>query len=151
MVFLAGQVLTAGALNAAFGVETDYSSSLTITASTTNPTKGDSVYSATYRQMGKLVYYAVGITIGSTWAAGSGTYRFSLPVTAAGLARNVGSVWVNESGVALRVGSCKLQSATNAEVYLSNLTGAALGSSGPSAAGWSTNDGVLFELWYEAV
>lgn len=150
MVFYAGQRLTAGALNAAFGIETDYSASLTITASTTNPTKGNSVYSATYRQIGGLVYLAFGITIGSTFAAGTGTYRFSLPVVAASLARSTGAVWINETGVALRVGTVKLQSATQAEIYLSNLTGAALGSTGPSAAGWTTNDGVLASLWYEA-
>lgn len=53
----------------------------TLTASTTNPTIGNSVWDAAYCKIGKTVHVRIKLTLGSTFSAGSGAYIFSLPVT----------------------------------------------------------------------
>lgn len=126
---------------------TDYSSSLSITASPTPPTKGNSTYTAHYKQIGKVVHYAGSITIGSTFSAGSGTYSFSLPVTAEASALGTGPVWINDSGTAILLGMLLLSSTTAFQIYLPS--GAGLGSAGPGTA-WATNDGIRFSIAYEA-
>lgn len=52
-----------------------------LTASTTNPTIGNSVWDAAYCKIGKTVHVRIKLTLGSTFSAGSGAYIFSLPVT----------------------------------------------------------------------
>lgn len=57
------------------------------TAVTTNPTMGATTLVGAWRRIGKTIDYRIIITIGAGFAAGSGGYRFSLPVaTTAGLA-----------------------------------------------------------------
>lgn len=128
---------------------TNYSSSLTITATTTNPTKGSSVYLAHYIQMGKTVHYYFSITIAGGFASGSGSYRFSLPVTANSSLIGLGAAWVNDSGTALRVGTCNFVSTTTVEIYLSNITAGALGDGGPGTV-WAVNDVIKGAITYEA-
>lgn len=134
-----------------YGAMTDYSASLTLTAATTNPTKGNSTYAAKYTQIGKLVYYTARIAIGSTFAAGSGSYRLSLPVTAASASasQDLGSVLVTDSGTAALVGTCLLQSTTTLEVWIANITGGALSSTGPGTA-WANGDVIQVSIRYEA-
>src|SRR5690242_10017671 len=86
---------------------TDFSASLALTAVTTNPTKGNSVYVAQYRYVtgADVCDFEFEITIGSGFAAGSGTYRINLPVACAGGTTLIGYMGGNESGVALRGGS----------------------------------------------
>lgn len=56
----------------------------TWTATTTNPTLGNSTLVGEYVQHGKLVFFRIKVTAGATgFAAGTGAYLFSLPVTAA--------------------------------------------------------------------
>lgn len=128
---------------------TDYAASLTVTASSVNPTKGNSTYAAEYTQVGKLVTFTFKINIGSTWVAGTGDYRFSLPVTADAGIRGVGGCWINDTGTALRVGVTTLQSTTNAELYISSITGNALGAAGSGTA-WATGDVISATITYEA-
>lgn len=51
----------------------------TLTAATSDPTLGNSTLSGKYVQIGKNMIGNVQLTIGSTFAVGSGSYRFALP------------------------------------------------------------------------
>lgn len=53
-----------------------------LTASTTNPTMGASTLVGRFKQIGKTVFFQLRLTIGSGFAAGTGFYKFSLPVAA---------------------------------------------------------------------
>jgi hypothetical protein len=53
----------------------------TWTAVTTNPTLGNGILAGDFMQAGKLVAFRIDLTFGSTTNAGSGNYRWSLPVT----------------------------------------------------------------------
>jgi len=129
---------------------TDFSASLTITAGGGNPTKGNSVYTARYKQNGKDVLYNFKISIGSTFSAGSGTYNFLVPVAAETNRLAVGKVFVNDSGTALLTGICTFDSdTTHVVVFLANITGAALSATGPGTA-WATGDTIVCSVVYEA-
>lgn len=52
------------------------------TAATTNPVLGNGTITGRYIQIGKIVFYSIIVTAGSTTTFGTGTYALSLPVTA---------------------------------------------------------------------
>jgi len=137
------------AVNPLLAAWTNYSSSLVLTATTTNPTKGPSTYLAHYIQMGKVVHYYFSITIAGGFSSGSGSYRFSLPVTANASLIGLGPAWVNDSGTALRVGTTNLIDTTHAEIYLSNITAGPLGDGGPGTV-WAVGDIIKGSITYEA-
>lgn len=56
-----------------------------VTASGSNPTLGNSVVVGKYRQVGKMVDCVIKITTGSSFAAGSGVYYFSVPTAYANI------------------------------------------------------------------
>lgn len=78
---------------------TNYSGSLSWTASTTNPTIGNGTITARYVHVGKLVIYSGDITMGSTTTFGSGTYFVSVPVAALSIMPYTGSCLVYDSSV----------------------------------------------------
>lgn len=52
----------------------------TFTASTTNPTLGNSTFTGYYQIIGHgLMWVSIALTVGSTFSRGSGEYRFGLP------------------------------------------------------------------------
>lgn len=55
----------------------------TWTGTGSNPAIGNGTIAAAYAQIGKTVHFRIKITMGSTTTYGSGSYRFSLPVTSA--------------------------------------------------------------------
>lgn len=153
--FLAGELPDADkfttvsdALTVATGAWTDYAASLTITGSTTSPTKGNSTYVARYNRLGKTVYYAFNITIGSSWSAGSGTYSFSLPVTAQASFLGIGTCKLLDGGVGHYTASAYLLGTTTLGI-IKNGDANLLGSGGPGSA-WATGDGILVSIVYEA-
>lgn len=87
--WVAGAPLTAAQLNTdvrdnlkAIGdAWTDYVPAWTGTI--TNPVIGNGTIVGAYLEVGKLVFYSIVITIGSTTTVGSGTYILSLPVVTA--------------------------------------------------------------------
>lgn len=132
---------------------TDFSASLAITSqSSTDPTKGNSAYKAKYQFVGKIVHYAFQVIIGSTFSAGSGAYRFNLPVSPnTTLGPNIGSAYVNDVSTARYVGFCHLYSQTGfVEIFIANGTSTAIGSGGPGAA-WATGDIIEAQITYESV
>jgi len=141
------------ALTALSSAKTDFSSSFTLTAVTVNPTKGSSTYSAAYTQVNKLVIYEfrVDINTGGGWAAGTGAYRFLTPVAAStgSISRAQGSVFINDSGTALVVGTCSFVPLDSTHLAITLASGASLGSAGPGTA-WATGDHVEGSIVYEA-
>lgn len=140
----------ADVLTALTSAPTDYSSSFTVTAAGGGFVKGSSTYGAEYTRLGKLalVNFRIDVNTGGGFNAGSGAWRFLLPVTASAgsVLRATGAAWVNDSGAAVLTAVCRLADTTHAEVYVAGVTGAALGSAGPGTA-WATNDSVQASLW----
>jgi hypothetical protein len=135
---------------ASAGAWTDFSSAFNLTSDAISPTKGNSTVDSRYLQIGKTVHFMVRYVIGSTFSAGSGTYRWSLPVVASTASTNGVAVptFINDSGTAVRAG-VGLLSAGWANLYYANPTQTALTASGPGTA-WSAGDYVQFSMTYEA-
>lgn len=128
--------------------ETDYSSSFSIGATTTPPTKGASVYVARYKRIGKDVVYKFSVTIGAGWSSGSGAYIFPLPVTARAINQDPGVARVLDATTNYRLGFVEAISTTTCRIVLDSGTDF-LGSAGPGTA-WATNDVIVAAIRYEA-
>jgi hypothetical protein len=112
----------------------------TWTSTGTAPSLGNGTLNGNYIQIGKTVFAQIYFVAGSTTTFGTGSWRFSLPVTANVLAATAallpGGAYVEDSGVAGYTRSCRRVSSTtvtfNSEgnQELSNLT--------PFT--WATND-----------
>ena len=127
---------------------TDYGTDTTIlTATTSNPTKGNSTWVARYVQYNRTVHMTLQYSVGSTFSAGSGTYVFLLPVAANTTAPIVGSVFINEVGVSVRVGAAVTFGSTGLNVYWDG--GGPVSSSGLSTS-WTNGDYVKISLTYQA-
>lgn len=145
MSFSAGQVPTASQIPD--GEWTDYSASFTLTASTTNPTKGNSSYEARYVKVGKLVVFQFFITIGSSFSAGSGVYQFSLPVTALNN-HGVGSGWIFDNGTAVRAGASIMQYGSSLTLVQMVLGTSQVSNSSPQT--WAAGDEINGTYTYES-
>jgi len=86
------------------GAWTSYSGTFTLTASSVNPSLGNSVVTARYRDLGKTADIDITIVIGSTFTAGTGDYRFSIPVTMRALNQGAGGCYVLDLGTAHKGG-----------------------------------------------
>jgi len=75
-----GQVLTAAKRQEIGAVSETFTP--TWTASTTNPTLNNGTLSGRYFRLNKMIFCQIFLQFGSTTAAGSGSYRWALPVTA---------------------------------------------------------------------
>lgn len=139
------------ALHALTDPPTDYSASFVIGASTTPPTKGNSVYTAEYRRLGPWVDYTFSVDVGSTWAPGTGTYRFPLPFAATGNKRQVGRAFVADQGTALLTGAIIFgtPSDTWLSIVMANAGGAFLGAAGPGTV-WASTDIMQGSITYLA-
>jgi len=135
----------------------DFSSSFTLTAATTAPTKGNATYTARYTYLTPhTVYYVVKVQLAaasSTFSVGSGAYRWLLPVTAANFALQQGLLWLNDSGNSERVGYCRCIDSTHLGANYQNSAAGdpnttALGSAGPGHA-WAINDAATLSITYE--
>jgi hypothetical protein len=123
----------------------------TITASTTNPTIGNSTLAGKWRRVGDSMQVQVTWILGSTGASGTGSYNFSLPsgfsVDTAKVsggttaAQNVlGQAFRNDAGTAFYTGNIYYQTATTVRV----LSTADWSSTFPHAFG--TNDSMALEF-----
>lgn len=130
---------------------TDYSGTFALTAVTTNPTKGNSTYLARYRRPTDcdLIDVEVSVTIGSTFSAGSGVYRFSVPfnASAGSISCATGISYIFDNGTANRIGVVRFEAAGYVNIYRNDQT-TALTHAGPGTA-WATGDIVTFSLAYE--
>lgn len=83
----------------------------------TPPAIGDGTLSGYYMQMGKIVFAFFSFTAGSTTTFGNGTYRMSLPVTAAASSGMAGAVFGNDSNTTLYNAVAVAQSTTTVEFF----------------------------------
>lgn len=132
----------------------DYTATFTLTASTTSPTQGNSTYKAEYVQVAKkAIHVRIRIDIGSTFSAGSGNYRFSLPSTATSNASNgtAGTAWINDSGTAIRGAWVTLDSQTTyaSAWYTSAATALTVVNSAGTGTAWATGDVMILNFLYE--
>lgn len=147
----AGGIVLASDINAFYQYAwTDYGSVTTIlTASTTNPTLGNSVWKAAYYATPDLVHIRFNITIGTTFSAGSGNYRILLPVAASvdAISASTGVAFIDDFGTAQRVAVLIATSSTKIEMFRDSVS-SSIGSGGPGTA-WATSDRVSATYTYE--
>lgn len=126
----------------------DYSSTFTLTAPTTNPTKGNSTYFAQYLAPSNTdrIEIQVNIIIGSTFAAGSGVYRFLLPFAAHANDYGIGAGYILDLGTANRTGSVRRETTTVLNFYL-NASLSAITDTGSGTA-WAAGDIIQFSYSY---
>jgi hypothetical protein len=120
----------------------------TLTASVTNPTLGDSTLTARYQRKGDDIEYWYRLIIGSTFSAGSGTYRFESPVAARTAIYSHGSGMIFDASANFTAISplplidgtariqCQVQGSSN------------IGSATPIT--WATGDEIRFQVTYKA-
>ena len=127
-------------------------------SSGTAPVIGNGILRGVYCQIGKTVHVRINLLMGSTTTYGSGTWRFTVPVTADPLESasfyQVGSaMMIDESPAALYPGTAFITAATG---FIGVST--ATGGSSPAASAitvttpftWTTNDSVHIQITYEA-
>lgn len=123
-----------------------------LTAVTTNPTLGNSTTKWRYRQPAgpaDLVHVEHQLVIGSTFTAGNGVYRWSMPVNASAdsLACACGIAYIFDNGTANRIGVVKFETAGVVNIFR-NDQASAMTNAGPGTA-WATGDIVAFSIAYE--
>lgn len=151
--WVAGAVVTAAQLNAqvrdnfkAIGDPwTSYTP--TWTASTTNPTIGNGTLLGSYSQAGKLVHFRIRVTFGSTSTVGSGTYFWTLPVTAISTHIAVAQGFIRNSAGSTRAYRFARTSASGI-IALEDASGAAVTHAVPLA--WANGDIIDINGTYEA-
>lgn len=148
VTFAAGQILTADDL-ADYSVLTSawtaYSPSWT--ALTTNPAIGDGAITARFMQVGKTVFVAGRILMGSTTTFGTGAWRLSLPVTAQNSINGAGSVWFFDASVA---GNRKPGAIWHGTASLMAFSGDTGDVDATNPFTWAATDQLRFTLTYEA-
>lgn len=142
----ASAVLTGGPGSTSF--------TFTLTGSSSNPTLGNSTTVSRYIQLGRLVAVNYQLTIGSTFVAGSGSYRFALPIAASSnQALNstlmaVGNMLDSSAPETALVAGSKLISTTTLEIEGGKAGGfGAIGSAFPFV--WAVGDLINFWVIYE--
>ena len=122
----------------------------TLTATTTNPTLGSgSVATGAYVQIGKTILGRLVLVFGSGAAAGSGTYRISVPVTANSSGPQAGGGFVfDNSAVLARLNSVDLATTTNFECRIDNAGLGLVTDAVPWV--WAQNDQISFFFMYQA-
>ena len=120
-------------------------------SSGTAPVIGNGVFVAQWLQIGKLVHFFGTVTFGSSSTFGSGTYTFTLPVTASVLNPAGGVFLFDSSASNYALATAFLTSSTAFQItygatYLGALTH--VGASAPWT--WATSDQIGWNLTYEA-
>jgi hypothetical protein len=115
----------------------------------TPPTKGNSTYAGAFIQLGKTVHWRVRITIGSTFAAGTGAvYTISIPTApTVNLAEDtIGYGSIQQSTVRCQIIATLISSTT--VVITRASTEVLVGNAGASAA-WATGNVITISGTYE--
>jgi hypothetical protein len=130
---------------------TDYSASWSLQALSVNPTKGNSTYNAYYRRptSGDAIDFEFYILIGSTFAAGSGVYRFPVPfnASAGSILRTTGSGYIFDNGTANRTGILRFEAAGYFNFFING--GASAITHTGSGTAWATSDIIAGSIRYE--
>jgi hypothetical protein len=122
----------------------------TWTGSTTNPAIGNGTLAGYYLSAGKLTIARIELTMGSTTTYGTGSWRFTMPVTAqvpAGAGGNVGGAALfDTSGSARYFRHVFL--ATTTYVCMNDEAGVFVGQLAPFT--WASGDSLAIQFTYEA-
>ena len=137
MTFLAGQIVTAAALN---GILPDFAA---YTPTHSNITVGNATQTARYVRLGDLVVVNFNFALGSTSAIGTGP-RVGMPVAASG-ADAVASVRYTD-GTTHYDGQAILASGSNS-ILLLTAAGAQVSATAPFT--WGLNDAIRLSITYE--
>lgn len=150
-----GQVLTAATMNSIGAAWESWTPALT--ASTTNPTLGSGSFAGgKYTRINKLVIATFTIRFGTSPNAGSGTYRVSVPVTAASTQlyyqNELGQVLIRDDSTQVQYQATSyLNTTTTLELAYSATYGGALVNVAHNAPWtWTTNDTLSGIIIYEA-
>lgn len=154
MVFVAGDDLTAAALNAATEAAGWTTYTPTWSSSGTQPAIGNGTIKGAWCRVGKLIFVRITQQNGSTTTYGTGTYSWSLP-TAAAAVTGFGTlpIWTGaanylDAGTAYDVGILSISSGASTVGVLQRAgSGAAWGQLVPIT--WTTNDAVFLAFCYE--
>ena len=119
----------------------------TWTASGVAPSLGDGTLTGKYVQIGGLVVARVGWTAGSTTTYGTGTWKFSLPVAAAGSVCG-GTAQGNDVGVNLYSMIAVPAGATEFALQTTAVPAGAVGPTVPFT--WGSTDTIVATVIYEA-
>lgn len=121
------------------------------TGSTTNPVLGNGTIAGAYAQAGKLVFYKVTLTTGSTSTYGSGAWLFSLPVTASSFsvtaAGSTGFATLYDSSGTTRYFRMAYQNSTTT-VAMADMSATLVTATVPFT--WATGDSLSIQGFYEA-
>lgn len=148
------------AIRAHFGSGyTDWSSSFSVSAVTTPPTKGSSTYNVAYRRplgQGDVIDFEFYILLDATWAGapGSGVYRFALPFNASSgsLLRACGTGFIFDAGTANRQTLVRIENVAGVHWLNVFLNGSAGGITNTgSGTAWAANDIIAGSIRYETV
>jgi hypothetical protein len=101
------------------------------TGSGGNPAIGNGTLTGSYIQIGKLVFFTVLLTMGSTTTFGSGTYSFTLPGTSAASNGVVGTGKLANVGTNSRIAQAFLQTATTFGLQVDQDTGVGITPTSP--------------------
>jgi len=121
------------------------------TAATTNPTIGTgAVQSGYYMRAGRLVIGQARVTAGTSgFSAGSGNYRWSLPIAAAQAnGAMVGPASVRDAAPASYGGVMRTVTSTTVEMFLHAATPYIAAPTFPIT--WAVSDGIIYNFAYEA-
>lgn len=122
-----------------------YSPSWTSTG--TAPAIGNGTLSGAYQQIGQLVWFRVYWKAGSTTTFGTGTYSFSLPLTAGGTGWLTGSASMYDNTLTdMWVGVAQIATTTTIKVYENRNTASGIGQTVPFT--WAQDDIIQVSGFY---
>jgi len=146
-----GQVLTAATMNQIGAQSVTYTPTWTSTG--TQPAIGNGTLTARYFQIQKMVFVELLFIAGTTTTYGTGTYSFSVPITA-----RTGLYGYMSNGIARLYDASTAQAtlsqtgfyalATNAVVVYLTGTGGIAGQTSPFT--WANTDEIVMSFQYEA-
>jgi hypothetical protein len=151
-LLLAGQKVTADAINAALG-NTWTAYTPTWTGATANPAIGNGFLAGAYVKIGKTVHVRINLLAGSTTTFGTGAWSFALPETATTVANYSSKfIWTAaahglDAGTAYRIGTVGVQSGASV-CQIVDTGGSNWQSNVPHT--WANTDYVQLEFSYEA-
>ena len=147
----AGQKITGQRLQDISGLWTNYTPTWTSTG--TQPVVNNGTLTGRFARVGDTILVQIKLTAGSTTTYGTGSYSFSLPLTAAGNADCLGDVFVGDSSVGSAGYSTGLAfiaaSATTVSCYV-GATGATSVMSNTVPQTFASGDRIWIAAVYEA-
>lgn len=110
-------------------------------------TVGDATITGRYTKVGKMVFFSISFSFGSTSAEGAGNvFTWSLPSTAVSTAFGSFTARILDTGTAWHLGAGYLATTTAVAVLNQGNTGGGIGAGTPMT--WASGDSVVIEGWY---